>query len=100
MQSRRRRATVRRNCFGHAITVLSTSCRKAGWEGRAADYSPLFGSFLTAYNRAGLDAQSTYLFQNGAVTARYEFELENGPTEGRHNQAAYLEVRYQFGRRD
>jgi vitamin B12 transporter len=73
----------------------------SGYESRQwfNDYSPLFGSFLTEYNRAGLNAQSTYLFHDGGITAGYMYEVENGPTEGRHNQAGYLELRYQFGSR-
>jgi vitamin B12 transporter len=73
----------------------------SGFESRywSLDYSPLFGTFQSEYNRAGLNAQSSYLFHNGGVTAGYEYEVENGPTEGRHNQAGYLEVRYQFGPR-
>ena len=66
---------------------------------RSFDFSPLFGSFITEYNRAGLDAHSTYLFHSGGITAGYAYEVENGPTEGRHNQAGYLELRYQFGSR-
>lgn len=73
----------------------------SGYETRlwSLDYSPLFGSFETEYNRAGLDARSTYLFRNGSVTAGYMFEVENGPTEGRHNQAGYVEINYRFGSR-
>ena len=73
----------------------------SGYESRIAfvDFSPLFGSFATDYNRAGLNAQSSYLFHNGGITAGYMYEVENGPTEGRHNQAGYLELRYQIGSR-
>ena len=39
------------------------------------------------------------IFRNGSFTAGYENEVENGPTAGRHNQAGYLEARYQFGKR-
>ena len=63
------------------------------------DYSPLFGSFVTEYNRAGLNEQSTYLFHGGGITGGYEYEVENGPTQGRHNQAGYLELRYQLTKR-
>jgi vitamin B12 transporter len=65
------------------------------------DYTPLFGgfTFITEYNRAGLHEQSTYSFHNGSATGGYDYEVENGPTEGRHNQAGYLEVNYRFGRR-
>ena len=74
----------------------------SGYETRlwSSDFSPLFPpAFVTEYNRAGLDARSTYLFRNGSVTAGYTFEVENGPTEGRHNQAGYLEINYRFGSR-
>lgn len=66
---------------------------------RSLDYSPLFGTFVSEFNRAGLNAQSSYLFHGGSATAGYHYEVENGPTEGRHNQAGYLEIRYQFGSR-
>jgi vitamin B12 transporter len=75
----------------------------SGYESRYWNlYStPQFGGYsaITEYNRAGLDAQSSYLFHNGSATAGYMYEVENGPTEGRHNQAGYLEVNYRFGRR-
>ena len=73
----------------------------SGYETRlwSLGYSPLFGSFGEEYNRAGLDARSTYLFRNGSVTAGYMYEVENGPTAGRHNLAGYVEVNYRFGSR-
>jgi vitamin B12 transporter len=73
----------------------------SGFESRfwSLEYSPLYGTFISNFNRAGLNAQSTYLFSGGTVTAGYHYEVENGPTEGRHNQAGYLEVRYRFGSR-
>ena len=55
-----------------------------------------FGPFQSMYNRAGLDGQATYLFPNGGATGGYMYEVENGPTEGRHNQAGYIETHYQF----
>ncbi len=58
-----------------------------------------FGPFQSLYNRAGFDGQSTYLFHNGGATGGYMYEVENGPTEGRHNQAGYVETHYQFTRR-
>jgi vitamin B12 transporter len=58
-----------------------------------------FGPFESMYNRAGLDGQATYLFHNGGATGGYMYEVENGPTEGRHNQAGYVEAHYQFTRR-
>ncbi|HVB56526.1 MAG TPA: TonB-dependent receptor [Candidatus Acidoferrales bacterium] len=63
------------------------------------EVSPPFGIFKSEYNRAGLNEQSTYLFHKGTVTAGYENEVETGPSASRHNQAAYLETRYQPTRR-
>lgn len=73
----------------------------SGFESRyfLLENSPPFGSFTTDYNRAGAIAQSTYAFRNGTFTAGYENEVETGPSASRHNQAGYLEVRYQFGTR-
>jgi len=73
----------------------------SGFESRffLVENSPSFGSFTTDYNRAGAIAQSTYSFGKGAFTAGYENEVENGPSAGRHNQAGYVEARYQFGAR-
>lgn len=58
------------------------------------------------FNRAGLEEQSSYMFHGGAVTAGYEYEVENGALGfqndlhlRRNNQAGYLDARYQFGRR-
>ena len=55
-------------------------------------------AFVSIFNRAGLNDQATYSFTNGGVTAGYMFEVENGP-EHRVNQAGYVEVRYNFGKR-
>ena len=73
----------------------------SGFESRyqLVENSPPYGTFQSEYNRAGAIAQSTYDFRNGGFTAGYENEVENGPTAGRHNQAGYLEARYQFGKR-
>ncbi len=73
----------------------------SGFESRFQDndFSPFFGSFVSKYNRAGFEGQSTYLFHGGEITAGYENEVEVGPTETRHNQAGYVEVRRQFGHR-
>ena len=75
----------------------------SGYESRyqEVELSPEFSSipFITKYNRAGLDALSTYSFQNGSFTAGYMFEVENGSGQNRQNQAGYLEARYRFGRR-
>ena len=73
----------------------------SGFESRyfLVENSPPFGNFTTDYNRAGAIAQSTYAFRNGTFTAGYENEVETGPSASRHNQAGYLEARYQFGTR-
>jgi outer membrane cobalamin receptor len=73
----------------------------SGFESRyfLVENSPPFGSFTTDYNRAGAIAQSTYSFRNGTFTAGYENEVETGPSASRHNQAGYLEARYQVGTR-
>jgi vitamin B12 transporter len=73
----------------------------SGFESRyqLVENSPPYGAFQSEYNRAGAIAQATYDFRNGSFTAGYENEVENGPTAGRHNQAGYLEERYQFGKR-
>jgi outer membrane cobalamin receptor len=72
----------------------------AGFESdfRELTFGP-FGSFPQSFNRAGFNEQSTYLFRNGGITGGYQYEVENGGQEGRHNQAGYLEARYQFGTR-
>jgi len=71
-----------------------------GYESRNQDLSiSSFGSFLTKYNRAGVEEQSAYQFRNGSVTAGYVFEEETGPAPTRQNQAGYIEARYQFGKR-
>jgi outer membrane cobalamin receptor len=55
------------------------------------------------YNRAGFTGQSSYLFRQGALTAGYDYEVENGFFSGTHarrnNQAGYLEARYQLAPR-
>lgn len=73
-----------------------------GYDSRSQDLavSPAFDySALNKFNRAGLDGQSTYLFTDGEVTAGYAFENETGGAFRRHDQAGYLEIRRQFGRR-
>jgi outer membrane cobalamin receptor len=58
---------------------------------------------INQFSRAGLEEQSTYLFDRGGVSLGYDYEVENGsaagPHERRNNQAGYLETRYQFGQR-
>lgn len=74
--------------------------RVSGFEWRFLETNvSSFGVYAPLYNRAGLEEQSTYLFPKGSATAGYEYEVENGPTEGRHNQAGYLEIHRRFGSR-
>jgi vitamin B12 transporter len=73
-----------------------------GFENRFEEIedTPAFGPpFTSKFNRAGLDEQMTYLFPHGGATGGYYFEVENGGARGRTNQAGYLELHYQFGRR-
>ena len=74
--------------------------RLSGFESRdnSIDVGP-FGTFLSTFNRAGLNEQSSYIFHNGGVSVGYSFEVENGGATARHNQAGYVEVHYQFGQR-
>jgi outer membrane cobalamin receptor len=55
------------------------------------------------YNRLGFNEQSSYLFGDGALTAGYEYEVENGYFGGEHarrnNQAGYVEAQVQATRR-
>jgi outer membrane cobalamin receptor len=72
-----------------------------GFESRdnSIDVVPPFGSFLSTFNRAGLNEQSSYIFHNGGVSVGYSFEVENGGATARHNQAGYVELHYHFGQR-
>ena len=71
-----------------------------GYESRNQDVSiSTFGTFPAKFNRAGLDEQVAYRIRNGSVTTGYMFEEETGPAPTRHNQAGYVEARYQFGKR-
>jgi outer membrane cobalamin receptor len=56
-------------------------------------------SAVDKFNRAGLDARSTYLFTGGAITAGYYFENETGGVLGRHDNAGYVELHYKVTRR-
>jgi vitamin B12 transporter len=64
---------------------------------------PDFDFFETAqFNRAGFLEQSTYLFRQGAVTAGYQYEVENADPNNlsglharRNNQAGFLDARWQ-----
>lgn len=62
---------------------------------------PPFGNALNQMNRAGGWAQSTYSFQQGAVTAGYQYEVENSTSSGfgfihghRNNQGGFLDGRW------
>jgi vitamin B12 transporter len=69
------------------------------WHFQDVSFSPLFPpAFVSKYNTAGFNEQSTYGFHQGEITVGYEYEVEIGPTATRHNQAGYLEARRQFGR--
>lgn len=78
--------------------------RVSGSEDRIVDRNanPPFFSSQDQFNRAGVQAQSTYLRQRGAFTAGYEYEVENafpsllgGQHARRNNQAGYLDGRWQ-----
>jgi vitamin B12 transporter len=63
---------------------------------------PLGFDSISQFNRAGADAQGTYLFKGGAATAGYSYEVENGfpgalfgEHARRNNQAGYLDARWQ-----
>ena len=74
----------------------------SGFESRFQDFEDSPASdftSLTKFNRAGLNEQSTYLFDKGGITAGYMFEVENGEAQNRQNQAGYVEARYQFSQR-
>jgi vitamin B12 transporter len=78
--------------------------RISGMEARFLDTSgfPDFSFFETAqFNRAGFLEQSTYSFRQGAVTAGYQYEVENadpndlsGLHARRNNQAGFLDARW------
>ncbi|HEX3372159.1 MAG TPA: TonB-dependent receptor [Candidatus Acidoferrales bacterium] len=76
---------------------------------REFNFDPFFPTFYQ-YNRADLAGQTTYLFKAFAVTAGYEYEIENGilstaSDEGlslteiharRNNQAGFLDARWKL----
>jgi vitamin B12 transporter len=78
--------------------------RISGMESRFLDTNgfPDFSFFETAqFNRAGFLEQSTYSFRQGAVTAGYQYEVENADPNNlsglharRNNQAGFLDVRW------
>jgi outer membrane cobalamin receptor len=66
---------------------------------------PFFES-ISQFNRAVAEAQGSYLFNSGAVTERYYYEIENGfpgalfgEHARRNNQAGYLDARWQAAKR-
>jgi len=67
---------------------------------REFNFDPFFSSFFQ-YNRAAFSAQSTYLVRGFALTAGYEYEVENGflsfvgTHARRNNQAGFLDARSQ-----
>jgi vitamin B12 transporter len=79
--------------------------RLSGMEARFLDTNgfPDFSFFETAqFNRAGFLEQSTYSFRQGAVTAGYQYEVENADPNNlsglharRNNQAGFLDARWQ-----
>jgi len=79
--------------------------RVSGMQSRFVDTNgfPDFNFFETAqFNRAGFLEQSTYSFRQGAVTAGYQYEVENADPNNlsglharRNNQAGFLDARWQ-----
>jgi vitamin B12 transporter len=67
---------------------------------RELNIDPAFPTFYQ-YNRASFTAQSTYLLRALAMTAGYEYEVENGFLSflgmhaRRNNQAGFLDLRWQ-----
>ena len=67
---------------------------------REFNYDPSFPSFYQ-FNRADLNLQSTYQISGIALTAGYQYEVENGQLsslgmhERRNNQAGFLDARWQ-----
>ena len=67
---------------------------------REFNFDPVFPSFFQ-YDRAGFAAQTTYVLRGLAMTAGYEYEVENGFLSSvgmharRNNQAGFLDVRWQ-----
>jgi vitamin B12 transporter len=64
---------------------------------RQSNFDPTFPSFFQ-YNRTSFVGQSTYQIKGLAVTAGYEYEVENGFVglhARRNNQAGFLDARWQ-----
>lgn len=73
---------------------------------RQVSQDPVFGNSQLQYNRANVNAQSSYVLANFGVTAGYQYEVENAfltsidvPHVRRNNQAGYLDFRYRPQRR-
>ncbi len=60
-------------------------------------------TLVNQFNRAGVQAQSSYIASRGGVTIGYQTEIENGFFGAEHgrrnNHGGYMEARYQFGAR-
>ena len=67
---------------------------------REYNFNPFFPTFFQ-YSRAGFSGESTYLVHAFALTAGYEYEIENGFISyvglhaRRNNQAGFLDARWQ-----
>ncbi|MGA2418497.1 MAG: TonB-dependent receptor [Candidatus Acidiferrum sp.] len=73
---------------------------------RQVSQDPVFGDSVFQYNRANVNAQTSYVLGNFGVTAGYQYEVENAfltsidvPHARRNNQAGYLDFRYRPQRR-
>jgi len=71
-----------------------------------AEFCDFTGESRFAYNRANVNAQSSYVLGSFAVTAGYQYEVENAflssvdvPHARRNNRAGYLDFRYRPWRR-
>jgi len=71
-----------------------------------AEFCDFVGESLFHYNRANVSAQTSYLLSNFAVTAGYQYEVENAFLSSidvnharRNNQGGFLDFRYRPQRR-
>jgi vitamin B12 transporter len=71
-----------------------------------AEFCDFTGESRFQYNRANVSAQSSFLLSNFAVTAGYQYEVENAfltsidvPHARRNNQGGFLDFRYHPHRR-
>jgi vitamin B12 transporter len=71
-----------------------------------AEFCDFVGDSLFHYNRANVSAQTSYVLSNFAVTAGYQYEVENAYLTSidvnharRNNQGGFLDFRYQPQRR-